>query len=359
MPAPYLRVAGGPRPAPYRASVQWERRYARLLAAFDAVAITVAAVLAFFVRFGERTPASPLYLLITVLLPGVWVASMALGRAYESRFLGAGSEEFRRIVNAAACVIAGVAVVSYATKTQITRGYVLLALPLATVLAVAGRSVGRAILHRLRREGRCQHRVLVVGGAASAADLVELARRDPTIGWRIVGVCLNRATGPRRSDLPEGGGPDVRGAPVVGTFDTVQEAIRETAATTVAVCPELEGVGLRRLMWSLEGSDVHVLVGSAITDVTGPRITIRPVAGLPLLHVEEPELTGARRVLKAGVDRVVAFVAIVLLAPLLVLIALAVRLTSPGPALFTQTRVGMHGRLFRMYKFRSMEVDAE
>lgn len=140
--APHLRVAGGPRPAPYRASVQWERRYARLLAAFDAVAITVAAVLAFFVRFGERTPASPPYLLITVLLPGVWVASMALGRAYEPRFLGAGSEEFRRVVNAAACVIAGVAVVSYATKAQIARGYVLLALPLATVLAVAGRSVG-------------------------------------------------------------------------------------------------------------------------------------------------------------------------------------------------------------------------
>ncbi len=176
------------------------------------------------------------------------MTSIALGRAYEPHFLGAGSEEFRRVVNAATCVIVGVAVVSYATKAQIARGHVLLAFSLPTVLAGTGRSVGRAILHRLRREGRYQHRVLVVGGADSAADLVELAHRDPTIGWRIVSVRLNSAAGPRRSDLPEGDGPDVRGAPVVGTFDAVQEAIQGTAATTMAVCPELEGADLRRLM---------------------------------------------------------------------------------------------------------------
>lgn len=359
MSAPHLRLAGGSRPVPYRASVQWERRYARLLVAFDAVAITVAALLAFFVRFGERTSASAPYLLMTVLLPGVWVTSMALGRAYETRFLGAGSEEFRRVVNAAARVIAAVAVLSYATKAQIARGYVLLALPLATVLVVAGRSGGRAILHRLRRRGRCQHRVLVVGSAESATELVELARRNPTTGWRIVGVCLNRTAGQWQCDLPEGDGPYLHGVPVVGTFEEVQEAIWQTAATTVAVCPELEGTVLRRLMWDLEGSDVHVLVGSAVTDVTGPRITIRPVAGLPLLHVEEPELSGARRVLKGAVDRLVALVAITLFAPLLLVLGLGVRLSTPGPALFRQTRVGMHGRSFRMYKFRSMYVDAE
>ncbi|MEP6463266.1 MAG: exopolysaccharide biosynthesis polyprenyl glycosylphosphotransferase, partial [Frankiaceae bacterium] len=101
------------------------------------------------------------------------------------------------------------------------------------------------------------------------------------------------------------------------------------------------------------------LVAPAITDIAGPRISIRPVAGLPLLHVDHPEFTGARRIIKGGFDRVVALAAVVVLAPILLGIALAIRTTSPGPALFRQRRVGRKSEQFTIYKFRTMRTDAE
>jgi exopolysaccharide biosynthesis polyprenyl glycosylphosphotransferase len=93
--------------------------------------------------------------------------------------------------------------------------------------------------------------------------------------------------------------------------------------------------------------------------VAWPRLHIQPVAGLPLVHVEESEFTGFRRVLKGAFDRLVTAVALLLLAPVAIGVALAVGFTSRGPVFFRQTRVGKNGQTFRMVKFRSMYVDAE
>ena len=151
------------------------------------------------------------------------------------------------------------------------------------------------------------------------------------------------------------------GVPVVGGFEDIDESVLRIGADAVAVltCPEMDGPALRRLSWELAHTGTDLLVAPALMDVTGPRIAIRPVCGLPLLHVDEPELTGARRFAKACLDLVMAAFALFLLLPLLVAIGVAVRLTSPGPALFRQTRVGLHGRRFTMLKFRTMRSDAE
>jgi exopolysaccharide biosynthesis polyprenyl glycosylphosphotransferase len=122
---------------------------------------------------------------------------------------------------------------------------------------------------------------------------------------------------------------------------------------------EFGGPELRRVCWALENTDVDVVVAPALIEVAGPRLHIRPVARLPLLHVEKPEFTGGRRIVKGTFDRLVAVAALTLLSPLLVAIALAIRLTSPGPALFRQTRIGVRGVPFMIYKFRSMRSDAE
>lgn len=127
----------------------------------------------------------------------------------------------------------------------------------------------------------------------------------------------------------------------------------------VLACPELDGAALRRLAWELERYDTDLIVASSLVDVAGSRTTIRPVDGLPLLHVEHPRLSGGARVVKELVDRVGALVLLVLLAPLLVALAVWIRWDSPGPALFRQVRVGRGGRRFVIYKFRTMQVDAE
>jgi exopolysaccharide biosynthesis polyprenyl glycosylphosphotransferase len=143
--------------------------------------------------------------------------------------------------------------------------------------------------------------------------------------------------------------------------DAVLDALVNAEADTLAVADPttFPGPTLRALAWDLEGSGVDLIVAPAVTEIAGPRISVRPVAGIPLLHVEEPSLSGPARVTKAIFDRTFGALALVLCTPFLLVLGLLVRMTSHGPALFRQTRVGRDGREFKMLKFRTMIVGAE
>jgi len=116
---------------------------------------------------------------------------------------------------------------------------------------------------------------------------------------------------------------------------------------------------LRELSWSLEGADVEILVHPGLVEVAGPRMHIRPYEGLPLLYVEQPHFTGWRRFIKRATDLTLTTLGLLVISPLLGAIALAVKLNDGGPVIFRQTRVGLDGSTFTMFKFRSMRVDAE
>ena len=199
-------------------------------------------------------------------------------------------------------------------------------------------------------------RVVAVGHRAAVADLVRQLRREPFHGMEIVAACL-----PAMLTAGEDAVAEVEGVPVVADFTGVADVVDATHACTVAVlaCPELDGIALRRLAWQLEKDAVDLVVAPALMEVAGPRTSIRPVAGLPLLHVEHPELSGGRRLAKTAFDRAGASLALLILSPLLAFIAIAIRAGSSGPALFRQVRVGRDGREFTVLKFRTMVVDAE
>jgi exopolysaccharide biosynthesis polyprenyl glycosylphosphotransferase len=148
---------------------------------------------------------------------------------------------------------------------------------------------------------------------------------------------------------------------VFGGLRNVARVVEQYDADTVAVlaCPEMSGVRLRELAWELEKTGTDLCVAPALLDVAGPRTTIRPVAGLPLLHVDHPEFTGAKKGIKDAFDKVLGVSALALLAPVFIIVAIAIRLSDGGPALFRQTRVGKDGRPFTVYKFRTMVLDAE
>jgi len=331
-----------------RTTTRWQRKLVRLLILLDGVAATIGAVVALLVRFGADP--TPLYLVATFLFPPLWLLTCASTRSYEMRFLGTGSEEFRRVFDAGIRLLAAVALVSLAFRIDLARLYVLIVFPLTVALGLVMRYVARQALHRVRSQGRCLHRVIVVGRERSCAELVRQLRREPYAGFSVVGACIDRTQGPM-----------VEGVPVVGTSSSVIEALERADADTVAVgaWSDFNQADLRRLSWELEGSGVSLVVAPSLTDIAGPRIHIRPVAGLPLLHVEQPEFSGGRRLLKGGTDRLAALLVLLLASPLLLGLALGVRLTSRGGALFRQTRVGVDGRTFTMYKFRSMYADAE
>ncbi len=334
----------------------WLDRYAACLVGVDLAGLTAVGVLSVVWRFGsDATMRGLSYYAVAAFLVVGWLLVLGMSRCYETRFLGAGPEEFRRVANASVRVTAVVALVAFAFQLPLARSFLALFLPLGTVVLLLGRRVARAVLRYGRARGRWTHRVVLIGSRPHIADLAEQLCRDPLSGLEVVGACL-----------PRGGQGDVelhngRTVPVLGAVDDVNRALLAVQADTVAVAasPGITSESLRGLSYNLEGTGVDLLVAPALTNVTGTRVSILPMAGLPLLHVEEPELAGVRKLVKTVFDVTVALVLLLLLLPVLVLIALAVRSTSRGPALFCQERVGRAGVPFKLWKFRSMYDGAE
>jgi exopolysaccharide biosynthesis polyprenyl glycosylphosphotransferase len=341
-----------------RPQTRWQRRYVERCVASDAVTALVSGLLvsvlvSFLIKQTGQEPPLRLYVLLVCAMPLVWVPAVLFNRAYEPRFLGVGSEEFRRVARAGVTLTALVAFTAYALQIELARRFVLISLPTLTVLTLASRYMLRRWLHRRRAAGLYLHRVVVVGHELPVLEMLRRLGDERYHGLQVVAACLPKPG--QRPALME------RGVPVVGGFASVAQAVRLTEADTVAVLasPDLGPEQLRRVAWELEPTGADLMVAPSLVEVAGPRLSIRPVTGLPLLQVEQPTFSGGRRIVKATFDRTMALAALVLLSPLMIAIAIAVRCTSPGPALFRQQRIGKDGKPFTMVKFRSMVVDAE
>src|ERR1017187_2891213 len=334
-----------------RNPASWMSRYLREAALADGLCALAAALLAFGVRFDDHRQLAGLYLALSLSLPLFWLLMVMLCGGYDARIIGVGSDEFRKIVNVGLGLTAAIAVISYATKADLARGYVLVALPCATLFDLLARFALRKRLHQRRKLGSFMRRTVVVGHAAVAADLATELGRESYHGLQVVAACVTGMIG----------NGEIAGIPVIGDLASVPEVVASFDADTVAVlaCPEMSGVRLRELAWALEKRGTDLCVAPALLDVAGPRTTIRPVAGLPLLHMDHPEFTGARRVIKAAFDRTFALAGLVLAAPLCGVLALIIAMDDGRPFLFKQVRVGKDGRTFTVYKFRTMVADAE
>jgi exopolysaccharide biosynthesis polyprenyl glycosylphosphotransferase len=321
----------------------------------DAGAAVASVALAALLRnnlpfWGEDT--APLaWTAVPVLVAG-WLLVLAVQGAYSPRRFGAGPDEFRAVVTAS--VIAGglAGACCYVTQTPLSRGFFVLAFGLGTPALLMGRSLLRLALHEVRRRGRLAHRVLAVGGPSGVAEVVDALERDKQVGYSVVGACL-----------PGGAAyePHQFAVPLVGDVSETRRLCEAWDVDTVLVTRGgyASAQDLRQIAWDLEGSPVALVVAPSLTDVAGPRIHMRPVAGLPLVHVEQPQAGKAGGMSKRMFDVVLAAGALVLLSPLMLVIALAVKLEGGGTVFFHQQRVGRGGQPFGMIKFRSMVPDAE
>jgi exopolysaccharide biosynthesis polyprenyl glycosylphosphotransferase len=191
--------------------------------------------------------------------------------------------------------------------------------------------------------------VVVAGDAEAVARALAELRRRPRGGWSVASACVTRDSGEVDVDVPVAiGVDDVAGMAVASGADAV----------LLLPCRDLDPPSVRRLGWQLEAEGVRLYVGTGLLDVAPARTAAVSVGDLHLVQLRESSAAPGRRA-KAAAERCAAALALVLLAPALAVVALAIRLDSPGSPVFRQVRVGRDGREFTMYKFRTMTVDAE
>jgi exopolysaccharide biosynthesis polyprenyl glycosylphosphotransferase len=267
--------------------------------------------------------------------------------------LGTGPDEYKLIANASVRLFGAVAIVAFLFQVNVARGYILIAFPLGIAVLWFSRWMWRQWLTVQRRQGRHSSTVLLVGSEDSVANIARELQRHVEAGYRVLGACIPNGTVAKF--LP---GTDI---PIFGNLEHLPKALLDCGADTVMITSSdhLPAQRVRELSWSLEPGRQHLVVAPSLTDIGGPRIHTRPVAGLPLIHVETPSYEGRKQFSKRAFDFIGSAVLVLLASPILGVLALVVRFTSEGPILYRQERVGLKGGIFHMLKFRSMVVDAD
>ncbi|NQX11328.1 sugar transferase [Microbacteriaceae bacterium VKM Ac-2855] len=337
---------------------QWRRRFRTRAIIGDAVVIVVSMTLTFWFSTIGRAPLSLLETLAPVGVGVVWMVLLLIAHSRSSRHLGTGLDEYRRTVTATGIAFGGVAIASLLLLAPIHRDYFAIGLPVGIVGLVLSHWLNRTRLAKDRIKGHALLRVIVIGDVNDVSYVlgqIERRRASGQVEYDVIGVALSNTTG--MTEVVSRG----RTVPVVGRLTDIRDAVERLSAEAVIVAGPIDGGSefVRRLGWQLEESSVELVVSPGLTNVAGPRIHWRPVEGLPLMSVELPHYSGSRHYAKRCLDVFGSAMALLLLSPVFLALAILVKRDSDGPALFKQQRIGRYGRPFTMVKFRSMAVDAE
>lgn len=331
----------------------WERQYRSAVITSDVVTVLTVTMTAAIV--GVLTPTvgvQPGFALPTAF---ALLCALPARRAWHMSVLGQGVEEYRRLGLGLFTAAVLLAIFGSLADPIDSRPWVFVVIPAAALVAFVSRYALRRALHRARRDGRCMLPVVAAGGRESISDLIERTRANTHVGWHIDAACI---VTPDTEHAPDG---EIDGVPVVGSLDKLAELVRRNGYRVVAVThdPYWRPERVQQLAWDLEGTSAELVVTPVLMEVGGPRLKVSGVLGMPMLRVTQPTFTGWRRLVKEAVDRVGATLLLPLASPLLLLIALAIELTSRGPVFYSQLRVTRDGELFRMWKFRTMRVGAD
>ena len=285
--------------------------------------------------FGDDRPRQ----VFSAALVLIWPVALWQAQSTKATLIANGLTEYRRVI--VATVWTGLIVMSlaYLTDTRRGRGFLLGVLLLGLVLLLLERNLMRRWLHRRMAEGQPLHRVFLIAPPSRLDGLQDdLARsqgRFVTVGV----LALEQHWDPRAA----------------------VDAALASRADTILFAPggEMDPQQTRRLGWAMEDSDLSLMVSASLVEVAGPRLSVEPVESLSFVRVDMPKFSGTALVLKAITDVVGSSLLLILLGLPMLVIALLIRRGSPGSAIFKQERVGLDGRTFMCWKFRTMYEDAD
>jgi exopolysaccharide biosynthesis polyprenyl glycosylphosphotransferase len=325
------------------------RRYQRLkvwVALTDVVAFTGALGAAFVLRhaFHPMTPNGRWFLL---LVPLVQLANFGAFQLYSLSRLAA-PEEFRRILGAVSCSIGTIVILAFWFGAKYSRWWIGLAWVLALVFVLVTRRLWHGWMVSARSAGKLNYRTLIIGTNDEAEHLTE-ALRARYHGFHVVGHVPTNANGGR--------------IPTMSRFadvDRLEEVIQSTGADCLFVASSaLTTEQMGRVMRAARQQKVEVRISANISNITATRLAVQPIGSMMALTLRPVKLSGVQAATKRALDVSLASIALIVGLPFFAVAALAIKLTSKGPVFYRQERVGLHGALFRMIKFRTMIVDAE
>lgn len=345
-------------------STEWRIFLPKLVGLVDATVIISALVLAQLGRFGAESSAGPSfkvfepsYWTISVILGVVWWFALWSSGTQDIRLLSSGLDEYKSVMRSTVYFFGAIAIVSYLFRLETARGYVGIAMPSGILLLVAGRWFVSQWVRKNRRQGRFNRDVVIVGSPSAVDHLHKKLSTSPGSGYLatmaiLPGYSLKSPTG-EELDLP-----------VISVSTAAHEIVDTLDQYDIDVVALSAGSNLkprqiRELGWELHERGISMVMAPALTDIAGPRLHTQPVAGLPLIHVSTPKLVGFQAGLKRGFDVAGSLLALLLLSPIFLIVAIAIRVGTPGSVFYKQERIGLRGTTFQMHKFRSMVVNAD
>lgn len=328
---------------------------ARLL---DAMIIGSIWLLSFWLRFHvpliqvtKGFPSFSAYAAITPLIVVLWTIALETQGVYRPHCLPRRRTEILMLAKAHAAAMLCFAGLTYVfSEYRYSRGVLLYFGVLGALGLLLSRPAVQALFRLLHRRGIRTCKALLIGQGPALQLLIDRISRFPDLGWKITGVLLPEGTDTKA----------LAGYPVLGHLGDTSRALRETQAQKVFIAlGRQQWADLERILASLQDEAVDIQIVPDVHEFSTLGCAVEDFDGLPVVSLNESRLLGWRAVMKRITDFVLSAVALILGAPVFAIIAIAVKATSRGPIFYGQERVGMDGRRFTMYKFRSMRVDAE
>ncbi len=330
-----------------------------ILLFLDLATITIAWLASYFLRFTielipvtKGIPALTDYLLLLIPIYLIWTFSFFSFDLYRPRRISSRLSEVWDMVKANTASVLALAALSFFIRDiEFSRLVFIYFWGLNITLLCVLRWTYREVLRFLRRRNYNLRYVLVIGAGALAKEVISRFKNHPELGMNIIG-CLTRQ--------PQKVGQLVHGVEIVGTYGMLSSILEKNSIDQVylAIPSDTQGE-VDRIMETLSIYPVDIRIIPDVSQYMILRSEAEIFDGLPIVTLQASPLYGWSLIIKRGMDITLCTFALALASPLMIAIALAIRLTSPGPIFYRQTRMGLDGRSFSMLKFRSMRVDAE
>lgn len=323
----------------------------------DVVVLMLACLAAYAVRqhallFEDAPGLSETVVRTSLLIGGGWLLAILAAGGSNARLIASGAEIYRNIITATVGAVGILGAVLFLADIPLSRSFFVALFLIGPLLLLLVRFIARRCVNFARSRGLLRSQVLVVGSAGHVRGIARTLTRETWLGYDVVGAV---------TPMYEQEAADESGVPVLGDESRLLSVVRDRHPDVVLFTAgsSASAEEFRRVAWELEGQDIDVIVVPGISEISGDRIRMRPVAGLPLVHMDLPRARNALKWTKRAFDDAASAALLLMLAPVFAVVALAVRLSDRGGVIFRQQRVGRTGELFEFLKFRSMVIDAE